>query len=174
LFSAAWIFVTFLPYSFLTYMPRIPSRHTYLASAGLAWVVAAGFLAFRRRFRPGRALEIVIVAVVVIHNCGYLWTRKRAQYLERAAPTEALVQLARQTGGRIHVRCFPYGEEIARLAVQLGAGRPPETLVWASAHSRFSGACLAHEPVAPAPRVIPASAVPPESHSALLEAAISR
>ena len=31
-----------MPYSFLTYMPRLPSRHTYLASVGLAFIVAAG------------------------------------------------------------------------------------------------------------------------------------
>jgi hypothetical protein len=31
-----WMAVMLLPYSFLTYMDRVPSRHTYLASAGLA------------------------------------------------------------------------------------------------------------------------------------------
>jgi hypothetical protein len=46
-----WAVVTLLPYSFLTYMPRVPSRHTYLASVSLAWLVAAGFLAVRSRWR---------------------------------------------------------------------------------------------------------------------------
>ena len=46
-FAAVWVVITFLPYAFLTYMPRVPSRHTYFASAGLALVVAAGILACR-------------------------------------------------------------------------------------------------------------------------------
>jgi hypothetical protein len=54
IFAAVWIVVTFLPYSFLTYMPRVPSRHTYLASAGLSLVVAAALLAFRARAGPIR------------------------------------------------------------------------------------------------------------------------
>jgi hypothetical protein len=30
--AATWIAITLLPYSFLTYMPQVPSRHVYLAS----------------------------------------------------------------------------------------------------------------------------------------------
>ena len=34
LVAAAWVAITFGPYIFLTYMARVPSRHTYFASAG--------------------------------------------------------------------------------------------------------------------------------------------
>ncbi|MCX7603144.1 MAG: glycosyltransferase family 39 protein, partial [Bryobacteraceae bacterium] len=40
-FASVWYFAALLPYAFLTYMPRIPSRHHYLASAGMALLVAA-------------------------------------------------------------------------------------------------------------------------------------
>ena len=52
--GAVWIGVGLLPYSFLTYMPRVPSRHTYLASAGLALIAAAGFWAIWERVRSRR------------------------------------------------------------------------------------------------------------------------
>jgi len=137
-----WIVVTFLPYSFLTYMPRVPSRHTYLASVGLAWIVAAAFLAFRRRFRTSAPrLVHAVMAVVLLHNCGYIWITKHAQFLERAQPTEALVEAARQARGPIYVRCYPYNAGIARLAVEMRLSRPHE-LVWAVTHSDFSPACL--------------------------------
>ena len=59
-----WIGITLLPFCFLTYMPRIPSRHTYLPSAGLSLVVAAAFLALeqrtwlRRRWLPGAVANV--------------------------------------------------------------------------------------------------------------------
>src|SRR5689334_6688632 len=43
-FGAAWAAISLLPYSFLTYMTQAPSRQTYLASLGAAWIVAAGVL----------------------------------------------------------------------------------------------------------------------------------
>ena len=45
--ASAWAGFTMLPYSFLTYMPFVPSRHTYLASAGVAFIVAAAFVRLR-------------------------------------------------------------------------------------------------------------------------------
>jgi hypothetical protein len=127
LIAMGWILITFLPYSFLTYMPRVPSRHTYFASAGLALIVAAGFLAVRDRFRQPW-VPIALAAVIVLHNCGYLWIRKQAQYLERAAPTEQLIKFARQTNGPVYVHCFPYSRWIAEAAVEVGAGKPHGTV----------------------------------------------
>jgi hypothetical protein len=66
----------------------------------------------------------------VAHNCAYLWTRKREQYLRRAAPVEALIDFSRKASGRIEVRCFVYGENVARHAIEIGAGKPPWLLVW--------------------------------------------
>ncbi len=121
LFAAgAWIAITFLPYSFLTYMPRVPSRHTYFASAGLAFVVGAGFLEFRRRFGGLRRwMPAALVVIIVAHNCLYLWIRKQQQYLERAAPTEALVEFASKTAGPVYVHCFPYDVSVAQYAVEI-------------------------------------------------------
>lgn len=142
LLGGIWMVVALLPYSFLTYMPRVPSRHTYLASAGLAWIVAAGFVAFWRRFQASsRWPAYALVAVVLLHNCGYIWVKKRAQFLERALPTEALVDLARATDGVIHVTCFPYNQETAELAVEMRLGKPAR-LVWERSSSDFSPACL--------------------------------
>ncbi|MCS7315829.1 MAG: hypothetical protein RMI94_11265 [Bryobacterales bacterium] len=122
--GAAWILITFLPYSFLTYMPHVPSRHTYLASVGSSWLVAAGFLAVRprlaawRRWAPG-ALALLMLA----HNCGYLWTRKQRQYRERAAPTEALVEFAAKTDRPVEVRCFPYSQAVADWTLEVRLNR---------------------------------------------------
>jgi hypothetical protein len=118
--AGLWIPITLLPYSFLTYVPRVPSRHTYLASAGLALIVAAGFLAFRERVEKSHRWAVALAAIlIVVHNCGYLWTRKHAQYLERAAPTERLVEFARQREGPVYVHCFPYAFVTAEYAVRL-------------------------------------------------------
>lgn len=118
--AGLWIPITLLPYSFLTYMPRVPSRHTYLASAGLALIVAAGFVVFRERMGKSHRWAVALVAIlVVVHNCGYLWTKKQAQYLERAAPTEALVEFVRQREGPVYVHCFPYDFSAAHYAVEL-------------------------------------------------------
>lgn len=142
--AAAWVVIFLLPYSFLTYMPRIPSRHTYLASAGLAWVVACGFMVFRQRFQSLRWPVYALGTVIVLHNCGYVWFWKQAQYQERAEPTEALVKLAR-AGEPVRIECFPYNEQAARLAVQMRLGESAPPIIWASTNASFSRACLAIE-----------------------------
>jgi len=60
-----------------------------------------------------------LAAVIVVQNCSYLWVRKQAQYLERAAPTEQLVLFAAGVQGPVYVHCFPYGTQLADLAVEL-------------------------------------------------------
>lgn len=128
--AGIWVAVTLLPYSFLTYMPRVPSRHVYLASVGLALVVAAGFWAAAERWTRHRWAVAALAALIVTHNCAYLWTRKREQYLRRAAPVQALIDFSRKASGPIEVRCFVYGENVARHAIEIGAGKPPWLLVW--------------------------------------------
>src|SRR5262245_33315799 len=39
--SFLWMGIGFIPYMFVDYMHRVPSRHTYLASAGLGWLMGA-------------------------------------------------------------------------------------------------------------------------------------
>lgn len=121
-----WTGVALIPYSFLTYTTRIPSRQIYLASAGVALIV--GFaLATLAQTRPWKVLAAVCGLMLVL-NVGYLWTRKRAQFLERAAPTEQLIALARKTNGPIYVECFPRPPIVADWAVRLTTGRTD--LVW--------------------------------------------
>lgn len=145
LLSAAWIVITLLPYSFLTYMTRVPSRHTYLASAGVAWIVGVAFVVFVSRVRTVSRFPVhALVLAAVLHNCGYVWVKKRAQFQERAAPTEALVALARETRGAIHIRCFPYNFQLASLAVEMTVEDPPR-LVWEARGGRFTDSCLATE-----------------------------
>jgi hypothetical protein len=133
--ALAWMGLALVPYSFLTYSAQIPSRQTYLASAGLAFLAGVA-LARLARWKPGGPrLAAAVAAIALLANVGYLWTRKREQFLKRAEPTEQLIALARRTPGPIWVRCFPRNRYIAETAVQLGAGRPPSTLVWSEAEA---------------------------------------
>lgn len=128
--AIVWAGITLLPFCFLTYMPRVPSRHTYLASAGLALLVAAGFTTFRHRFGHYRWAVPLLAAIVVAHHCGYLWTKKRQQYLARAEATETLLEVARTGVERINIRCFPYGPEVAEAALSVALSKPSTMLVW--------------------------------------------
>jgi hypothetical protein len=124
LLSTGWMIAGLLPYSFLTYMPRVPSRHTYLASAGLALLVGAAFSTLMRQSRSG--VVAVAAGLLLCHNIGYLWVRKHAQYAERAAPTVELLRTLRSTDGVVTVECFPYGYEIALDLVRLELKEAPE------------------------------------------------
>ena len=71
--ALAWIAIALLPYSFLTYSTQIPSRQTYLASAGLAALF--GF-AMARLWQEGgqtRKIAAVLALVALLHNVGYIW-----------------------------------------------------------------------------------------------------
>jgi hypothetical protein len=126
-----WSVITLGPYSFLTYMTRVPSRHTYLASAGLALLVGAAASVLAAEFWPRRrAMLAALAAIVVVHNAGYLWTRKQQQFLERSRATTELVELARKTRGPIVVECFPYALDVAEGAIELEARQPKERLIF--------------------------------------------
>jgi hypothetical protein len=140
LVALLWIAVSLAPYIFLTYSTEIPSRQTYLASAGLAWLVG---LAAARLWEQRRRCAMVLVAAVLLHNCGILWIRKRAQFQQRAEPTEQLIALARRASGPIWVQCFPRTDWIAKEAVHLAAGRDPEVaLVWNAHDAEARGASV--------------------------------
>lgn len=147
--ALAWMGIGLAPYSFLTYSTQIPSRQTYVASAGLA--VLFGLAMARLTLEPGAARKLAAAAAVamVVSNVGYLWTKKRAQFLERAEPTEQLIRLARRTPGPIWVQCFPRNRYIAEEAVRVGAGRSPAILVWSQAEAaerKATAAFCSHEP----------------------------
>jgi hypothetical protein len=78
----------------------------------------------------------VVLAVMLLHNTVYLWTRKRAQFVERAAPTDQLIGFARRTPGAIWVACFPLPGMVAEEAVRLATGRSPRDLVWSASAAR--------------------------------------
>lgn len=144
-FSAAWIAISLLPYSFLTYMSEAPSRQTYLASVGAAWIVAAGLLSVWDRFSiSNRSWIYAIASLIIVHNCLYLWTKKRHDFLERAASTEALIHQARSVTGPIHIpcpastdwrgcQCFPYAPLVAASALELETTKSSSELVWGDA-----------------------------------------
>ncbi|MBK9168460.1 MAG: glycosyltransferase family 39 protein [Bryobacterales bacterium] len=120
-FALAWMALALGPYSFLTYMPHVPSRHTYLAAAGLALLAGSAF-ATLWEFVP-RRLAIAAACAAILLNCGYVWTRKHRQYLDRAAPTERLVRLVQESPEPVSLACFPYSQAVAEatVLVRLGA-----------------------------------------------------
>lgn len=122
-----WMVLTLLPYSFLTYQPRVPSRHTYLASAGLALVVGVGFLALQAR---NRRAALAMACVIVLHNCAYLSLYKHPQYVKRARPTQELIELGTKAKGPIYVKSWPYSRAIAEYTLELGAGKPRNWLLF--------------------------------------------
>lgn len=113
--SCLWMVLSILPYSFLTYMPRVPSRHTYLASMGLAWLVASAFELLRTQFPRA---SWIAAAIVLLVNCELLWVKKLSQFRERAEPTELLQSSARQASGDIHIRCIPVNPLVAQAALR--------------------------------------------------------
>ncbi len=133
--ALAWIGIALAPYSFLTYSTEIPSRQVYLASAGLALLVGLALAKLE-----GRRIAVAVFAVMLLHNTAYLWIRKRAQFVERAAPTDELIQFARRTPGAIWMQCFPLPGIVAEEAVRLGAGRSPSDLVWTASAARARSA----------------------------------
>jgi hypothetical protein len=80
-------------------------------------------------------ITAAVAAIMLLTNVGYLWTKKRAQFLARAEPTEQLIKLARETDGPIWVRCFPRVDYIAQEAVHMAAGRSPSSLIWSEAEA---------------------------------------
>jgi hypothetical protein len=128
--ALAWIGIGLAPYGFLTYSTQIPSRQTYLASAGLAFLFGLAMMRLRAGRGTARKVAAVAALAMLVSNIAYLATKKRTQFLRRAEPTEQLIRLARRTPGPIWVECFPRSRFIAEEAVRVGAGRSPDILVW--------------------------------------------
>jgi len=129
--ALAWIIVTLLPYSFLSYMDRVPSRHTYWASAGLALLVGAAFAVCRERWHAPRLRWAVpvLVALVTVHNLAYLWTKKIDQYQRRAILTERFLREATRHNHPIRITCAAYGPDVYRYAAHIRLGSPLARIV---------------------------------------------
>jgi hypothetical protein len=137
LFSLLWMGISFIPYMFVDYMHRIPSRQTYLASAGLAWLMGAAIVGMVGRYgKHYRWAVSVVLLGILFHNVGYLWTKKRQQFLERAEPTERLLAAARRAEGPIFVKCFPLDPLYAEAAVELILNKPASVLIWKEEDAR--------------------------------------
>lgn len=133
--AMGWILITLLPYSFLTYMPRIPSRHHYLAAVGCSLILALGATSLQERV--GKRWVVGLCALLIgVHHISYLWTVKYPQFRERAAPVEALLQFMRREQRRpVVIHCFPYSFDEARRAIALRIGEPEESLILDTASS---------------------------------------
>lgn len=117
--GGAWILAALAPYSFLTYMLRVPSRHTYLASTGLALIVGAGMVAVAQRFPARRWIAPVLAAAIILEEAGYLWLVKKEHYALRAEPTQMLLRRARRAPGPLHASCFPYSPWVAEYTLRV-------------------------------------------------------
>jgi hypothetical protein len=145
--ALTWIVIAFLPYSFITYMKFVPSRHTYFASAGLSLVVGAAFVAFAEREKARKWVVAAVAAIAILHNAGYVWTRKHRQYLERAAPVEAVVRAARASSGPVLIHCFPFPLSAAVAAVIVTTGRPASDVrMWSGDISKAPEGVLCLDP----------------------------
>jgi hypothetical protein len=119
-------------------MPRVPSRHTYLASVAVAILVAAAAVAWQQNPSIPRWALGLVAAMILLHNGAYLWTWKQRQYLSRAAPTEELVRFAERHDGPVVVHCFRYGEEVAELALKIRLPGENRKIVWLPSSSSCS------------------------------------
>jgi hypothetical protein len=110
--GSAWAILGLMPYSFLTYMPYVPSRHTYIASAGLAWIVGAA--AVRLSGYKSRVPLVALCLAALTVNLEILWVKKMAQFRERAEPSELLKQAAKEAKGPLYIDCWPLPDFLAQ------------------------------------------------------------
>jgi hypothetical protein len=125
--GACWLLAGLLPYCFLSYMPRIPSRHHYVGAAGAALIMGAGALALARVRRGATA---VLALAFVAQQETYLWTYKKRQFIERAELTEGIVRLARENPeATIAVGCRELNYVEARRALRYRLGMDGERVL---------------------------------------------
>jgi hypothetical protein len=137
-----WMVVALLPYSFLTYMHRAPSRHTYLAGLGVALVVGCAWsLAADHWKTRGKRWAAGVAVACILHNSAYVWIWKHPQYVRRTRPTEALAGYARQHEGRFALTCWPYTHMVAESTVRVAAGREESGIEW-TARSGLPSVCI--------------------------------
>ncbi|MBI4892999.1 MAG: hypothetical protein HY821_20420 [Acidobacteria bacterium] len=127
--SLGWMALALLPYSFLAYMPRVPSRHTYLASAGLAVLLAAGFGSMRDWAGPQRARWVSALSLIfLVHNVAYLYWKKLPQFEQRAAATEKFLNYARTSKGPLRVSCAPFPLIVYQHVAAVVLHQPPDSV----------------------------------------------
>jgi len=122
--GVGWMMVSLLPYVFLTYMGHVPSRNVYLASMGLASVLAVMLKGIdSTRFRK------VFVTAFITVNIGYIWFVKDQQMEERAAHTTQLVEeLEQRPPAPLLIENFPQEPRLAKLTARLVPGWEPQMI----------------------------------------------
>ncbi len=127
--ALGWMAVALGPYVFLTYQMRVPSRHTYLAAAGLALLLGLAVQSLAGlaipRPRVAAAAACVLFAAGNVLN---LWTRKLPQFERRAEATERFLRAARNLDEPIEIRRGPFPIWVYQHAAAIALGRPPETV----------------------------------------------
>ncbi len=129
-FAGVWYLAALMPYAFLTYMPRIPSRHHYLASGGMALLTGLAALLLLAKVKRPRVVASALAAALFLHNALYLWLYKRPQFVQRAEVTEGLLRMvAANPREKVLLRCplLPLYE--ARMAVHYRLGLDPMPLL---------------------------------------------
>jgi hypothetical protein len=133
------VVVPMLPYMFIAYQRSLPSRQLYLSSAVLMTVYAL----LLKPLEQTRLLQ-VFLGSFVIFNIGYLWVRKDAQFVDRAAPTTQLIAaLSRHSPQPALVLDFAYPyPDIARAAALAVPGWKPELILVSGAGEFRCDDCL--------------------------------
>lgn len=122
-----WMVPALAPYSFLSYMAEVPSRHTYLANLGVAWLVGAAGYAAWLRWRTDHAWAVGLLAsALLIHNTAYIWLVKKPAFRTRADYTERLVEQAKRSPASplvISEREFPFNLGLAQDTILVRTGK---------------------------------------------------
>ena len=126
-FGLLWMVPALAPYSFLSYMGSVPSRHTYVANLGVALLIGlAGYAAFRR-WRKDNAWAVGLLATaMLLHNTGYIWLYKKPAFRERAEYTERLVDYAQRNAAtplNVSHRNFPFSLPLAHDTILVRTGQ---------------------------------------------------
>lgn len=132
--SLFWMSVALLPYSFLTYQARVPSRHTYLAAAGLAILLSAAIHSLALR-SPKRAawMAPALLTLLLTANLANLWLRKLPQFERRAEATERFIRFAAAYPGPVAIGDVPFPLSAYQHAVSVRFGRPVDSVRYANA-----------------------------------------
>lgn len=151
--ALGWLLAALLPYSFITYLPRVPSRHQYFAAVGCALILAAAATALQERIGK-RWIAAFCALLIGVHHTSYLWAVKYRQFQKRAEPIETLLNFMQHEPRRpVVVQCFPWYFDEARRAVVLRLGEPEGNLILGEAadHADLPSFCAKDQFTSDAP-----------------------
>jgi hypothetical protein len=148
-FFFAWLLITPVPYCFVTYLDRIPSRQTYLPSVATSALIGILGMYLWESVTAGRATKrqktvlLALCLAMVALNVAFVWN-KNAQFVKRAAPIKLLLdtlrehRAAEQPGAKIYVVTdSPPYELIARSAIGLWTPIDPSRLLFRKSSERL-------------------------------------